>query len=234
LKTPSLGPHVRSLDIQYPTQDSIVVILSQTPALVRFHGYNSSNIGSNALRKRPGISWAAFEALVKYSGSALCECQVDVGAPSASASATIFDNLTALRILTYGSRTAFVDVANADGLPNLEELQISSGIPSLLAVLSQMKCALCVPSFLPALMFHRLKSLRRVALLSDVTGSETFIKVHGKKLTELDIPHKILGTSNNKIFELCPNLRSLLLLACTPMVCPQTSCAVLNSMLVRD
>ncbi|KAJ7819781.1 hypothetical protein B0H14DRAFT_2835709 [Mycena olivaceomarginata] len=161
LKTPSLGPHVRSLDIQYPTQDSIVVILSRTPALF--------NIGSNALRKRPGISWAAFEALVKYSGSTLRECQVDVGAPSASASATIFDNLTALRILTCGSRTAFVDVANADGLPNLEELQISSGIPSLLAVLSQMKCAFSV------------KSLRR-------------------------------------IFELCPNLRSLLLLACTPMV----------------
>ncbi|KAJ7348829.1 hypothetical protein DFH08DRAFT_998014 [Mycena albidolilacea] len=209
LKTPSLGPHVRSLDIQYPTQDSsgsIVVILSQTPALVRFYGYNSSNIGSNTLRKRPGISWAAFEALVKYSGSTLRECQVDVGAPSASASATIFDNLTALRILTYGSRTAFVDVANADGLPNLEELQISSGIPSLLAVLSQME----------------LKSLRRVALLGDATGrgSETFIKVHGEKLTQLDIPHKILGTLNNKIFELCPNLRSLLLLACTPMQNP--------------
>ncbi|KAJ7699466.1 hypothetical protein B0H14DRAFT_776860 [Mycena olivaceomarginata] len=119
---------------------------------------------------------------------------------SASSSATIFNSFTALRTLAWDSRTAFrVTNVPANRLRNLEELCITSMSSTFMVVLSGMK----------------LQSLRCLILSGDDStnpGLETLLKAHGPKLTDLNLSEDNLNTLGPKIFELCPNLHSLLIL----------------------
>ncbi|KAF8209333.1 hypothetical protein K438DRAFT_1810857 [Mycena galopus ATCC 62051] len=198
---PSVGPHVRSLVMKYwefahqVTRDKIdSTILSQTSGLVRFtlnHGFS----GDHYALIEAAISREAFETLVKSSGSTLQEFSVLVRTKE-EASATIFSNLTALRTLEWKCLMTFSSTnVPENGLENLEELKISSTSQTFLTVLSLMK----------------LKYLRNVVLPTRTLDPEKFLKAHGFKLTALSIPLKKLETL--KIFELCPNLCSLSLLA---------------------
>ncbi|KAJ7896788.1 hypothetical protein B0H14DRAFT_2678749 [Mycena olivaceomarginata] len=220
----SIGPHVRSLVAAYwaifgessdsedepdtseratdPKRsdadlrnDAMLAILSRTTGLVRFGGRKVIPDDLYASRAEEPISWDAFEAMVQCSGSTLRECVVRVAVrENALSSATIFDGFTVLRTLAWDSRTAF-QVANApaNGLKNLEELRITSTSSSFLVVLSRMK----------------LQSLRRLALSGDGSGSETLLKAHGPKLTDLNISGRNFETLGTQVFELCPNLCSL-------------------------
>ncbi|KAF7335267.1 F-box domain-containing protein [Mycena sanguinolenta] len=58
------------------------------------------------------------------------------------------------------------------------------------------------------LYFAMLGSLQRVTLSANDLTSETFLKAHGPKLTEIVVPYTKLKV---KIFELCPNLHSVTL-----------------------
>ncbi|KAF8211720.1 hypothetical protein K438DRAFT_2041169 [Mycena galopus ATCC 62051] len=190
---PSIGLHVRSLAAEYTQSDQpsvcerdLTTVLSQTSGLVRFQ----QTIRPGHVLHTGGISWNTFEVLAKCSGSTLRELSGSIR-PKEQAFATIFANFVALRTMQWSSGTSFL-LTNIpeDGLENLEDLHVSSGNISFLTVLSQMK----------------LKSLRRVVLYD---ASEIFLKAHGPKLTELDIPYKEVQFFSTKIFELCPNLRSI-------------------------
>ncbi|KAF8211721.1 hypothetical protein K438DRAFT_2011212, partial [Mycena galopus ATCC 62051] len=188
---PSLGPHVRSLVMDYQEYETPGVsdgemrtILSQTSGLVRFE-----QTTSEFLRDR-GISWDTFDVLANCSGSNLREFSSRVGAIE-QAPATIFSKFTAMRAMEWKCGTNFLLTSiPEDGFQNLEELRISSASVSFLTLLSCM----------------RLKSLRRAVLN---VATDAFLKAHGLKLTELDIPYHEIQSSSTKIFELCPNLRSI-------------------------
>ncbi|KAJ7860508.1 hypothetical protein B0H13DRAFT_2282648 [Mycena leptocephala] len=137
------------------------------------------------------ISWGAFEALAKSCGSSLHKFSVRIGKRQ-SASATIFNDFTALRTLSWKCQSSFIN-APPDGFPNLEELWISQTSQSFLATLSRM----------------RLQSLRRVLLSSGAKYPEEFLKAHGRKLIELDLPYSALANLTVKIFDLCPSLNSI-------------------------
>jgi hypothetical protein len=101
----------------------------------------------------------------------------------------------------------------------LEVLRISSASPSFMLVLSRMKCVL---SFLvPTSTFHRLHYLRRVVIYGGPESTETLLRAHGSKLTELYVSHATLRT---KTLEFCPNLRRLSM----PGVCSNTSCGLFS------
>jgi hypothetical protein len=244
-RDPSIGPHVRSLVAEYwdyidqfwdskdesstdelgfdfrtdadLRSDTMLAVLSRTTGLVRFGGRENNPADDMSCETEKSISWDAFEAMVKRSGSTLRECHVRMAnRQSASSSATIFDSFTALRTLAWDSRTAF-RVANvpANGLRNLEELRITSTSSTFMVVLSGMKCVLSTPFFLCKRLVHRLQSLRCLVLSGDDStnpGLETLLKAHGPKLTDLNLSEDNLNTLGAKIFELCPNLRSLLIL----------------------
>ncbi|KAF8209332.1 hypothetical protein K438DRAFT_1960329 [Mycena galopus ATCC 62051] len=190
---PPIGPHIRTLAINYwefEESDRLdSTVLSQISGLVRL-----SQIGQEwwSLSQYAAIPWDAFEAVAESSGSTLREFSVRVER-KAQISPTTFSNLTTLRTLKWNCLTNFL-LTNIpeDGLQNLEELKISSADQSFFTVLSVMK----------------LKSLKRV-VLSTNANPETFLEAHGSKLTEIDIPCRKLETLSVKIFELCPNIRSL-------------------------
>ncbi|KAJ7896786.1 hypothetical protein B0H14DRAFT_2678734 [Mycena olivaceomarginata] len=178
--------------------DAMLAILSRTTGLVRFGGRKVIPDDLYAAGAEEPISWDAFEAMVQCSGSTLRECVVRVAVrENTLSSATIFDGFTVLRTLAWDSRTVF-EVANApaNGLRNLEELRITSTSSSFMVVLSGMK----------------LQSLRRLVLSSDGSGSETLLKAHGPKLTDLNISGRTFETLGAQVFELCPNIRSLSIL----------------------
>ncbi|KAJ7932736.1 hypothetical protein B0H13DRAFT_768679 [Mycena leptocephala] len=204
-KNPSIGPRIRTLSVDmrlnnksqaetvYSERNSILTVLSQTSGLVRMGEYRSSIYNPYSLQTEP-LSWEAFEALAKSSGSRLRQFSVRIEACQQS-SVTIFNDLTALRTLEWKCQAVFIDLTNtsADGFPSLEELRIS----------------LTSESFLNALSLMTLKSLQRVMLSSDVLYPEAFLKAHGCKLTELRLPYKTLRTLEAQIFNVCPNLNSI-------------------------
>ncbi|KAJ7906831.1 hypothetical protein B0H13DRAFT_2662655 [Mycena leptocephala] len=209
-KNPSIGPHVRSLggtsepyDPWSDTDDesdfdegsseadpnAMLAILSQTCGLERM--VDRRFLGDMYSFQLQSISWDAFEALAKCSGSTLHEFSVRIGS-RANVSAAIFSELTALRTLSWKCQSSFVN-APPDGFPNLEKLWISRTSQSFLTVLSRMK----------------LKSLRRVLLSSDAEYPEEFLKSHGRKFTELHLPYSSLQNLTVKIFEVCSSLSSI-------------------------
>ncbi|KAJ7878519.1 hypothetical protein B0H14DRAFT_2341922 [Mycena olivaceomarginata] len=211
---PSIGPHVRSLVAEYwdyidqfwdskdesstdelgfdfrtdadLRSDTMLAVFSRTTGLVQFE---------------KSISWDAFEAMVKCSGSTLRstlrECFTQIHTYQV-ASANIFAGLTALRTLIWNSSTTFLEVPNASahGLPSLEKLRISSASTSFMTVLSQMK----------------LPSLRRVILSCDSPSSEIFLETHDPKLTELHVSSYFLSIMESRVLKVCPNLRSFSIL----------------------
>lgn len=203
----------------YSERNSILTVLSQTSGLVRMGEHMSSIYNSYSPQIEP-LSWEAFEVLAKSSSSCLRQFSVRIEACQQS-SVTVFNDLTALRTLEWKCQAAFIDLTNtsADGFPRLEELRISLTSESFLNALSLMTYAFCM--LLRCLLtFHRLKSLQRVVLSSDVLYPEAFLKAHGCKLTELRLPYKTLRNSKAQIFEVCPNLNSISVLMCLTTVCP--------------
>ncbi|KAJ6500838.1 hypothetical protein C8R45DRAFT_863665 [Mycena sanguinolenta] len=200
---PSLGPHVRSLTIDYweyhdPGDNEIVyevdsLLLSRTTGLVRLSQPFSPEQSPRVIVTEAAIPWDAFETLVKSSGSTLREFSVSIGATHKQISPTIFRHLVALQTLEWkcGTRFLLTDIPE-DGLQNVKDLRISSS-----------------QSFLTALSLMKLDSLQRVMLSPYDENPQTFLKVHGPKLTEIDLPFMKLQTLSVKIFELCPNLRSV-------------------------
>jgi hypothetical protein len=143
---PSIGPHVRGLDLKYQDRNdfeksnvdySMLTILSQTNKALRITGETSNPFFNNTAAA--SISWDNFVAMAKYSGSTLREFSVKL-ASTAHASPTVFTELSALRILEWKCETSFL-LTNIpqDGLPNLEDLRIIFANESFLTVLSLMK-----------------------------------------------------------------------------------------------
>ncbi|KAJ7699464.1 hypothetical protein B0H14DRAFT_3035697 [Mycena olivaceomarginata] len=210
-RNPSIGPYVRSLAVEYFGDDSdsdvddeskvevdesvgadpMLAVLSRTGVLVRFGRNKNIPVERFSFNFERSISWDAFEAMARLSGSSLRDCAVRIDTRELT-SASVFADFTALRALAWNSSTTFVDVPNAsfDGLPNLEVLRISSASPSFMLVLSRMK----------------LPYLRRVVISGGPESTETLLRAHGSKLTELYVSHATLRT---KTLEFCPNLRRL-------------------------
>ncbi|KAJ7891423.1 hypothetical protein B0H14DRAFT_2688898 [Mycena olivaceomarginata] len=173
--------------------DSMLSILSQTSGLVQFRGQNSFN-SNQFVWDEALISWNAFKAMAQCSGANLRHCSAEVG-PCEDASAAVFDHLTALHTLIWHCRAAFTDMHTVDGLPNLEKLGI----------------LLTSQSFYTVLCLMKLKSLRHVVLSDYAPSPETFLEAHGPKLTRLELPHSTAQALGVKMFDLCPNLRAILL-----------------------
>jgi len=173
---------------------SMLTVFSQTTGLVRVC-HKSFNIEPLSIQREALISLDAFETMAEYSGATLREFSVLIER-NEQASPTVFSNLTALRTLEWKSLTTFLSANTPeDGMQNLEELRILLASQSFLTALSRM----------------RLNFLRRVVLSIDDNHPETFLEAHGPKLTELQLPYRKLKTLKVKIFEVCPNLRSILL-----------------------
>ncbi|KAJ7490972.1 hypothetical protein FB451DRAFT_628605 [Mycena latifolia] len=178
--------------------ESALALLSQMTALVRFCGsslIDSPDITSFLLDLESPISWAAFEAMTTYSGSTLREFSKRVAARQ-RVSPAVFSNLTQLRTLDWKCDTSF-DLSRGipnDAFSNLEEIRIWSADSSFLTVLSRMK--------LPA--------LRRLQLSTDDTDANAFFKTHGRKLTEIRMRYRTANYLQINIFELCPNLTSVM------------------------
>ncbi|KAJ6516471.1 hypothetical protein C8R45DRAFT_1067701 [Mycena sanguinolenta] len=195
---PSLGPHIHSLAIEYHDWEhrrvqtsraddaqALLAVLSRTTGLVRL-----SQTLRSELVPEGAIPWDAFEAVAERTSSTLRDFSVRIETVEAT-SAAIFTKFASLRTLDWKCQASFLltDIPE-ETLQNLEQLRISFATPSFLTVLSQMK----------------LKTLRRVVLSSDLANPEIFLKVHGPKLSELDLQHRKLGGIGGNIFELCPNL----------------------------
>ncbi|KAJ7715932.1 hypothetical protein B0H14DRAFT_3013583 [Mycena olivaceomarginata] len=124
-----------------------------------------------------------------------CDIALPRSGPCEDASAAVFDHLTALHTLIWHCRAAFTDMHTVDGLPNLEKLGI----------------LLTSQSFYTVLCLMKLKSLRHVVLSDYAPSPETFLEAHGPKLTRLELPHSTAQALGVKMFDLCPNLRAILL-----------------------
>ncbi|KAJ6567103.1 hypothetical protein B0H19DRAFT_1139456 [Mycena capillaripes] len=211
-KNPSIGPCIRGLSPRFGDSDdgwdsaesnsdieddvsegdSMLTILSQTSGLVRLGA--ATSLWGDSYQIENAISWGAFETMSRCSGSTLRELSVRIKTSQKKVSATVFEDLTALRTLDWVCQTSFTSTDSpSDGLPSLEKLCISSASDSFFTALSLMK----------------LESLRHVVLLTDTAAPEKFLKAHGHKLIELKLPYTILKTSNVEIFEVCLNLTSI-------------------------
>ncbi|KAJ7490955.1 hypothetical protein FB451DRAFT_1552517 [Mycena latifolia] len=180
--------------------DPALTLLSQITALVRFRGpslIDDSDISSFLLNSESPISWAAFEAIVRCSGSTLREFSKRIAAHQ-RVSPAVFGNLAQLQILEWKCDTSFdfnLGIPN-DAFSNLEELRIWSADLSFLTALSRMK--------LPA--------LRRLFLSADIILVTEFLQAHGRKLMELQIRPRTVETITANLFELCPNLNRVTIL----------------------
>ncbi|KAJ6455988.1 hypothetical protein C8R47DRAFT_996509 [Mycena vitilis] len=218
----SIGSHIRIIAGRYlnslgkdsgdAENPSMLAILSQTIGLVRMGHHKNfpggpSPIDWTSYRRQTGISWPAFAALARSSGSTLRELFVRIGT-SQQASTIIFSDLTALRCLDLQCESDFGDMANipADGFPSLEVLRVS----------------LASQSFLTALSLMKLESLRHVVFCYVAPAAETFLEAHGPKLTELQLPYSLLQTLKVGILELCPNLSTISLPMRVLLVRPAT------------
>ncbi|KAJ7684347.1 hypothetical protein DFH06DRAFT_1288685 [Mycena polygramma] len=203
VKTPSIGCHIRSLSGSHwapedepftplpPELDSMFAVLSRTNGLVRVGNRMDLFSDSDIFRLHKAVSWNAFVAMIACSGSTLREFWGRIQTCSDLVSATIFSDLTALQSLEWKCGTGFTDLTDvlAGGFPCLEGLRIS----------------LASQSFLSALSLMKLNSLRRV-VLDDATNPQTFLQVHGSKLTKLHLPYATLQALKVELFAVCPNL----------------------------
>ncbi|KAJ7210157.1 hypothetical protein GGX14DRAFT_626554 [Mycena pura] len=182
-----------------PCADPILAVLSQTNRLREMTSLLAENEARDWIRPYFGeieISWPAFVAMAKCSGSVLRECSSMVGAQT-DASPTVFNDLVELRKLHWRCDTTFAcNQVNAlvDALPNLEDLYVLGR-----------ECK----SFLTVLSMMRLTSLRRV-FFRDFDG-ENFLQVHGSRLSELEITINTVRALRTGVLEYCPNLISLTL-----------------------
>ncbi|KAK7063564.1 F-box domain-containing protein [Favolaschia claudopus] len=129
-QSPVIAQYVRSInlgtaiyfygsDIVQDDSSSLTSILSQVSALVWF--------GDVASGYTPSIFWDAFAAMAKCSGRTLRECSVSIRTAEGIHSATIFDDMTALRVLHWYSRLIYTDIGSADveGLTSIRRVKFS-------------------------------------------------------------------------------------------------------------
>jgi hypothetical protein len=220
LSNPSIGPHVRTLALEYwdwhgkdelsvdERADAMLTILSQTTGALRIIGEAFNGIPMS-FHMAASISWDGFTAMARCSGHTLREFSVKIDS-TAHLSPTVFTDLVALRILEWkcGATFLLTDIPR-DGFPNLEDLWIFSADESFLTALSLMEYALVTPLLLHPLTSHRLDSLRRVTLSDDRVNPDAFFDAHGPKLSEISLLYSNLATSKDKIIEVCSNLRSI-------------------------
>ncbi|KAJ7210165.1 hypothetical protein GGX14DRAFT_626594 [Mycena pura] len=183
-----------------PCADPILAVLSQTNRLRELTSQFAEENARDCIVVNLGeieISWPAFVAMAKCSGSVLRECSSLVGAKR-DASPTVFNDLVELRKLYWRCDTTFscnqTDTL-VDALPNLEDLHVLGR-----------ECK----SFLTVLSMMRLTSLRRVSFFRDFDGGN-FLQVHGSRLSELEITINTVRTLRTGVLEYCPNLISLTL-----------------------
>ncbi|KAK7063583.1 F-box domain-containing protein [Favolaschia claudopus] len=203
VQSPVIGRYVRSINLGYAIyhynsdvvqngSSSLTSILSQASALVRFGDYLATSY-------IPAICWDAFAAMAKCSGRTLRECSVNIWTEEEEKgvhSATIFDNLTALRILNWDSENIYTDIESADveGLSSLEELRSTTASASFLDLLCHLQ----------------LKCIQRVEFSDAHSSIKEFLVTHGSKLTELELAFPHLGRlKSTNIFDLCSNLYSI-------------------------
>ncbi|KAJ7220853.1 hypothetical protein GGX14DRAFT_432273 [Mycena pura] len=141
------------------------------------------------------ISWTDFEKMAKLSGASLRECCIQVEQGN-RLSPAVFSDLAALQKLEWNCKTSFVCTSMrtlVDALSGLEDLKIRELHETFLVMLSLMK----------------LKSLRRFAFSCSLK-CEPFLRVHGTKLREIEIPLALrpVESLSATVFELCPNLCS--------------------------
>ncbi|KAJ7084892.1 hypothetical protein B0H15DRAFT_384793 [Mycena belliarum] len=185
-----------------PGDDAMLTLLPQLTGLERFRGISLSSelreleLGGylDPFRMESTISWSAFEAIAKSSGHTLQEFSKRVFARE-PVSAAIFNDLVQLRSLDWKSEADldYETGSYADGLPKLEELNVSYSDVT----------------FYKALAIMKLPSLRRLQLLADVTDVADLLEAHGNKLTDLEIRYSIAAALKVNIFERCPNLNSV-------------------------
>ncbi|KAK7063570.1 F-box domain-containing protein, partial [Favolaschia claudopus] len=200
VQSPIIGQYMRSINLQHTnyfsnsdvmrkSRSSLTSILSQASALVQFGDHLAAGYA-------PSINWDAFAAMARCSGHTLRECSVNIRREEVVHSASIFDNLTALRILDWESQVVYTDIDSADveGLSSLEELRTTTASASFLNLLTHLT----------------LTSIRRVEFSDDCSTPKDFLVKHGSKLTQLELPFSHLeGLKTSKIFDLCSNLNSI-------------------------
>ncbi|KAJ7053972.1 hypothetical protein C8F01DRAFT_1374872 [Mycena amicta] len=148
-------------------------------------------------------AWTTFVKLAECAGDSLFRCQLRVAAydSEASTSPTVFMRVTVLRELDWMSLTRFTTEEvpeGADWLPKLETLRVYVADQSFLTMLSRLS--------LPA--------LRRLSFLVSESPSldcEPLIRVHGVKLTELDIDQDAMARTSVPVLDLCPNITSVVM-----------------------
>ncbi|KAJ6516461.1 hypothetical protein C8R45DRAFT_245487 [Mycena sanguinolenta] len=138
LKNPSIGPHVRSLAMEYwdrhitsATRTAVSAVLSRTTGLERF----SQSLRSEMhITPEGAIPWDAFEAIAGRSGSTLCEFSVRIEAVEAT-SPTIFGNFGSLRTVEWKCETSFLLInIPENAFQQLEDLRLSFASPSLVKI----------------------------------------------------------------------------------------------------
>ncbi|KAJ7213485.1 hypothetical protein GGX14DRAFT_542367 [Mycena pura] len=224
-RQPTLGPQIRTIcailrSYVRPSARPMFAILSKTSGLVRItsastrrifkdHDDDFNDFDSDIdddddededdnyfLGMHGSISWMAFDAMTRTSGASLREFSVRIKTQQ-NVSPTVFSHLVELRKMEWRCRTTFVCDATTPvtALPKLSDLTVGKSDKSFLTSLSLMM----------------LPSLRRVALRCDGTG-ENFLRLHGNKLSELEIPISCVKEFGVNVLDLCPNVCTLSLL----------------------
>ncbi|KAJ7057665.1 hypothetical protein C8F01DRAFT_320403 [Mycena amicta] len=159
--------------------------------------------------KYDGISYRTLCELAECAGSSLRVLDIAVVGSIEAVSGDVFAHLTALRQLTWRSDISFknsgpndtgsTEDPQADSLPRLEWLRVTSANKTFFALLSSMR--------LPAL--RSFQSL--VPMYGEPVDYTTFLQANGCKLTEMEINSVDYGVSVVKggILDLCPNLTEL-------------------------
>ncbi|KAJ7213486.1 hypothetical protein GGX14DRAFT_696819 [Mycena pura] len=214
-RQPTLGPQIRTICairgmLAPNSAKPILTILSKTSGLVRFtspmlkdHDDDFDDIddyddGEIFLAIHYSISWMAFDTMTRTSGASLRECSVRIKTQQ-NVSPTVFSRLVELRKMEWRCRTTFVCDATTPvtALPKMSHLVAGNSDESFLTALSLMMC--CRPC----------GALRYDAMTAQ---AKIFLRVHGNKLSELEIPISSLKEFGVNVLDLCPNVCTLSLL----------------------
>ncbi|KAJ7223495.1 hypothetical protein GGX14DRAFT_427694 [Mycena pura] len=213
-RQPTLGPQIRTICAilrTYMTHSDtpMLAILSKTSRLVRITSSltrrtlkddddddddDDDNNDEEQLWIHQLISWIAFDKMTRTSGASLRECSLRIHT-QVNASPAVFSDLVEVRKMKWKCRTTFICDATTPvkALPKLSDLLVWNSDKSFLTALSRML----------------LPSLRRVALRHDDVKGEKFLRVHGSKLSELEIPISCVKTFGVNVLDLCPNVCTL-------------------------
>ncbi|KAJ7611805.1 hypothetical protein FB45DRAFT_941062 [Roridomyces roridus] len=216
-KNPSLGQHVRTirgggtLSAAYAygsdddsdddaEDDSNVKFMSQLTALNEIYGCYSDISTKISLNLEDPLSWDAFVAATQSSGPTLTEISIPIMSHH-RASPMVFSPLDRLRSLAWTCRADF-SAYIPEQVP-----------PKALSKLIQLRILTAHASFLQVLSLMELPSLRHVLAKDSKPELWAFLRVHGIKLSELDMRYVRVDTLKEPVLDVCPNLRSLTLCA---------------------